>query len=592
MYLSWSAAAVVALLRVGLTKKDVSHMNGTLVQRMIAGGAVQGALALSLVALAVPAPIAAQYMPSQAPNTPPFFAIENTRIVTGTGSVIENGVVVIGNGLIESVGQGVTAPGDAWVIDGSGLTVYPGLFDALTQTGLEQEESGSSGGGSGNPFARFAQEGPISDGPEDRPATTPWLDAANMLDPDSEALEAWRKGGFTNGMVAPDAGIVTGKGSVINYAGNKQEMVVRTPVALRLTMNPAGGFRAFPGSMMGVISYIRQLYLDAGHQTTYGDSYYSDPRGQPRPMYDRSLAPVQASITEGWPTVLPANDVAGMQRVLKLARETGMRPVIAGGYDAYKITADLVAAGVPVLVNLDWPEANRNADPEVEESLESLTRRAYAPTTPAQLEAAGATWAFYSGSIGSPNRFMAKVRTALEHGLSEEAALRALTMSPAQIFGVDQMLGSVEEGKIANLVVTDGALFDEETVVKIVFVDGHKFEASAIARPSVPPTVDMTGEWLVSLNNDSQEATAVLEMTEDGTLSGTITGERGEQQITNGWVSDNEFSITARASMGGGRQVEVIYSGTIDGDEIAGTASFGGRFTMDFTGVRPTGGGR
>ena len=187
---------------------------------------------------------------------------------------------------------------------------------------------------------------------------------------------------------------------------------------------------------------------------------------------------------------------------------------------------------------------------------------------------------------------MAKVRTALEHGLSEEAALRALTISPAQIFGVDQMLGSVEEGKIANLVVTDGALFDEETVVKIVFVDGHKFEASVVARPSVAPAADMTGEWLFSLNNDSQEATAVLEMTEDGTLSGTITGERGEQQITTGWVSDNEFSITARASMGGGRQVEVIYSGTVDGDEITGTASFGGRFTMDFTGVRPTGGGR
>ena len=91
MYLIWPAAAVVALLRVGLTKKDVSHMNGTLVQRMIAGGAVQGALALSLVALAVPAPIAAQYMPSQAPNTPPFFAIENARIVTGTGTVDASG---------------------------------------------------------------------------------------------------------------------------------------------------------------------------------------------------------------------------------------------------------------------------------------------------------------------------------------------------------------------------------------------------------------------------------------------------------------------------------------------------------------------
>ena len=240
-------------------------MNGTLVHRLLTGWTVQGVLSLSLFAFVVPASIAAQYMPSQTPNPPPFFAIENARIVTGTGSVIEGGTVVMGNGLIESVGIDVTVPGDAWVIDGAGLTIYPGLFDALTHVGLEQEEGGfpGGGGGGGNPFAQFAQQGTVSDGPEDRPATTPWMDAADMLDPESGAIEIWRKGGFTNGMVAPEEGIVTGKGSVINYAGTEQEMVVKTPVALRLTMNPAGGFRAFPGSMMGVISYIRQLYLDA-----------------------------------------------------------------------------------------------------------------------------------------------------------------------------------------------------------------------------------------------------------------------------------------------------------------------------------------
>lgn len=567
-------------------------MNRTVLARRIAGPAVLGTLFASLFGLGAPAPTSAQYMPSQTPNPPPFFAIQNVRIVTGTGSVIENGTVVIGNGLIESVGADVTVPGDAWVIDGSGLTVYPGLFDALSQVGLAgQGDDGPSGGG-GNPFTQFAQQAnqPRSDGPEDRPSTTPWMNAADMLDPESDAIETWRAGGFTSAMVAPEDGIVTGQGAVVSLGGTAQEMVVKAPAALRVTMRGGGGFRSFPSSLMGVISYIRQLYLDADHSETYEAEYAASPRGQPRPTYDRALGPIQDAIAGGWPTILPANEVKEIRRAIKLGRDTGARPVIAGAHEAYEIADEIAAAGVPVLVNLDWPERNRNADPEDEESLTSLRRRAYAPTTPARLEEAGVDWAFYSGSAGSPRSVKEKVRVAIEHGLSEDAALRAFTIAPARIYGVDAVLGSVEAGKIANLVLTDGPLFDEDTEVKMVFVDGHRFIEPADDRPTAAPAVDMTGTWLLSLNNDSQEATAELEMSEDGTLTGTIQGERGEQRITGGWVSGNEFSITAMASMGPGRQVEVTYTGTIDGDEIEGNASFGGRFNMDFTGTRPGGG--
>lgn len=554
---------------------------------------LKGALPLVLLAVGVAMPAAAQYMPSQTPQPPPYFAIQNVRIVTGTGVVIDAGTVVVANGLIEAVGTDVTVPADAWVIDGSGLTVYPGLFDALSQVGLEGDDrpagDGGRGGGGGNPFAQLAA-GPVSDGPEDRPATTPWLDAADMLDPDSDAIETWRKAGFTTAMVAPSRGIVTGQGAVIDFDGDAQEMVVKTPAALRVTMNPAGGFRAFPGSLMGVISYIRQLYLDAGHNSTYAAAYAADPRGQPRPKYDRALEPVQAAIAGGWPTVMPAVEVKEIRRIIKLGRDTGARPVIAGAHDAYEIADEIAAAGVPVLVDLDWPERDRNADPEAEEELTSLKRRAYAPTTPARLEEAGVTWAFYSGGVGSPRQLMGKVRDAIEHGLSEEAALRALTSSPAEIFGVSEVLGTVEAGKLANLVVTDGPIFDEDTRIKMVFVEGHKFEEAEDERPTAPPAVDMTGTWLLSLNNDSQEATAELEMAEDGALSGTIRGERGEQEIIDGWVSGNDFMITVSASMGPGRQVEIVYTGTVEDDRIEGTLSFGGRRSMDFTGQRPGGG--
>ncbi len=572
-------------------------MNRTALARRLAGGVVPGLLLASLSGLAAPAPADAQYMPSQTPAPPPFFALQNARIVTGTGAVIENGTVVIANGLIEAVGADVDVPGEAWVIDVSGLTVYPGLFDGLSQVGMASQggNGAGGGGGGGNPFALIAQQAnqPRTVSPEDRPATNSWINAADLLNSDSDDIETWRSGGFTNALVAPDDGIVTGQGVVVNLAGDEQEMVVKSPAALRVTMSGAGGFRSFPGSLMGVIAYIRQLYLDAEHARQYEASYMANPGGQPRPTYDRALGPVQDAIAGGWPTVMPANEVRQIRRAIKLGRDTGARPVLAGAHEGYELADEIAAAGVSVLVNVDWPERNRDADPEAEESLSSLKRRAYAPTTPAALEAAGAEWAFYSGGANSPSSMMDKVRTAIENGLTEEAALEGLTAAPARIYGVDRMLGTVEPGKIANLVVTDGPLFDEDTDVRMVFVDGHKFEEEAPEpRPTEPPAVDMNGTWLLSLNNDSQEATAELEVSEDGTITGVIQGERGEQQITDGWVSGSEFSITATASMVPGRQVEIVYTGTVEGDTIEGNASFGGVGNMDFTGTRPGGGVR
>lgn len=564
-------------------------MNRTVLTTRIASRIGTGALLLSLFAIGAAAPLAAQlHEPSPTPARPPFYAIQNARIVTGTGSVIPGGTVVIANGLIEAVGANATVPPEAWVIDGSGLTVYPGLFDGLSQVGLESRgQNGQGGGGGGNPFAQLADQ-EVSTGPEDRPNTNSWVHAADMIDADADAIETWREGGFTTALLEPGDGIVTGQGAVIDYAGDAQHMVVKSPAALRITMEGAG-FRSYPGSLMGVIAYIKQLYMDAEHQRMYEARYEASPRGQPRPTYDRALEPIQQSIAQGWPTIMPANEEKEIRRVIELGRETGARAVVAGAYDAYAMAPEIAAAGVPVLVNLDWPEKNRNADPEDEESLQSLRRRAYAPTTPARLEEAGVTWAFYSGGAGSPGDVMEGVRKAIESGLSEDAALRALTISPARIYGVDGYMGSVERGKIANLVVTDGDLFSEDTKVRMVFVDGTKFEEPVDARPTTPPAVDMTGTWIISIANQSEEATAELTMGEDGTLTGTIQAERGEQRVTDGWVSGNQFSITVSASMPG-RTVEIIYTGTVEGDSIEGTASIGGRFTQDFTGTRPGGG--
>ncbi len=542
----------------------------------------------ALLALAVlPSGIVAQ-APNDEPSPPPYYAITNARIVTVSGPVIERGTVVIANGIIEAVGTNVAVPPEAWVINGEGLTLYPGFIDALSDVALQGEDNGRQAvGQAGRPGGGGA---PAADGPEDRPATFSWRAAADALSADDSRIETWREGGFTTVMTVPTDGIVTGQGAVINLRGGEpQEMVVRTPAAVRLNLEGVGGFRSYPGSLFGVISYIKQVFLDAAQ---YGQALAADharPAGTDRPAYDRTLDPIRRAVAEQWPVLIPAVEVREIRRAIQLGKEIGVQATIYGAHQGYELAGELASAGVPVLVSLKWPERSKDADPDSEESLRSLRTRAWAASTPKALHDAGVRFGFYSGGITTPSEALKSVRKTVEEGLPKEAALRALTLGAAEIYGVGDRLGSIERGKLANLTVADGDLFDDKTKVKLVFVDGMKFEKREPGRPGEAPAVDVTGSWTITMESrrGTQESTAELAMEADGTLSGTVRGERGEGSVSEGWVSGNRFSFTVQMTMGG-RAVEASYSGTIEGDAMDGSVSFG-RFSSEFTAAKQPG---
>jgi len=163
---------------------------------------------------------------------------------------------------------------------------------------------------------------------------------------------------------------------------------------------------------------------------------------------------------------------------------------------------------------------------------------------------------------------------------------------------VGDRLGSIEVGKIANLVVADGDLFNEKTKVKMTFVDGRRYEVHEPGRPTEPPTVRLAGKWKLTVNapQGAQEATADLTMAPDGTLSGTLTGVSGEimgsmgsVSISDGWVSGNKFNFTISLTIEGS-PTQVTFSGTLEANQMKGTAS-GGGVSADFTGTRPEGTG-
>lgn len=259
--------------------------------------------------------LAAPSLAAQVPNGSGQFVIRDARIVTGTGRTIERGSVVIQDGLITAVGASAQAPAGAWVIDGTGLTVYPGLVDAFSTVGMpvapgRGAQRGQGGGAGDQPYSR---------GPEDRPGTRTWVNAADVLEVSDDAFSSWRNAGFTTVVVSPSQGVFPGQAAVVNLAGDRaNETVVRTPVALRINLDRGQGYRGFPGSLMGSIAYIKQVFMDARHYDQAWSIYEATPAGRERPQYDRTLAPVRDAVNQEWPVLLPAVRAREIRRALQL----------------------------------------------------------------------------------------------------------------------------------------------------------------------------------------------------------------------------------------------------------------------------------
>jgi len=427
------------------------------------------------------------------PAAPPApVAIRNARIFPVNGPVIAKGTVVLRNGLIDAVGVDVNVPADAWVIEGDGLTVYPGLIDALSTFGIAEAApttpSGGRGAGGQAPAAQQSTPSqpaaPPARGPEDRPYTTSWLKAEDLVKPTDRRLENVRAEGFTTAVTFPDRGIFAGQGAVVNLAGETSgDMVVSGSAGQYVTFTTTPGFGGgYPNSLMGVMAYIRQVYLDADHYKQAKQFYAAHPRGTPRPEYDRALE----GVIESPRVLLPATRRIDVDRLIRFSNELHIQALLYGLPEGYRSAELLKSANATALVSLKWPEKARDSDPEEPDSIRVLEIRDHAPSTPAVLARNGVRFALYSGGIDRRADLFRAVRKAIDDGLAPEDALRAMTLTPAEIYGVADRLGSVEKGKIANLVVTKGDLFQDKTEVKYVFVDGMKFEPVEEPPPGRP----------------------------------------------------------------------------------------------------------
>jgi imidazolonepropionase-like amidohydrolase len=532
---------------------------------------------------------------------PDAYAITNARIVPGSGATIPRGTVVIRNGLITAVGPNASVPADARIVDGAGLTVYPGLIDALTSLALPAAPAGGGGGrGGGGGFGGPAAPEPTGPSVSSQPpGLRPEVLVADMIQPGGDAITAARNAGITATLTSPREGIFLGQSVLINLAGESgRDMIVQAPVGMHVAFNSLRG--GYPGSLMGVFSALRQILLDAQRYRDAQVMYTKSPVGMRRPAFDPSLAALQPVLAREMPVVMYANSYPEIERALNLAQEFNLRVIIAGGMEAQRSAARLKAMNVPVLLTLNLPRRMTPANPDAApEPMSVLRGRVEAQKTAGALAAAGVKFAFQSGGMANPADMMANVRREMQNGLTADQALRAFTVSPAEIFGVANRLGTVETGKIANLTIARGDLFAADGRVTQVFIDGRPYaplpttiaagqgmRGTGGTAQTTPSAGGMAiGTWQMTFNLGERTSSATLTLTQEGDrLAGTISSELGNAAITDGTVGANG-NVHFRTSIPMGAQTfEAIFDGSIDGSEMTGFAQVEGTGAIPFTG--------
>jgi imidazolonepropionase-like amidohydrolase len=387
------------------------------------------------------------------------FAIRNARIVTVSGPDIENGTVVIRDGKIEAVGANVSVPSGAQTIDGHGLSVYPGMIDAGTNMGLVEVPQGASG------TVDTTEVGDLN----------PNAKAIIAVNPHSAHVAVTRVEGITNTLTAPSGGLISGQAALINLLGTAPKEMAVVPQAALVINYPriggGGGFGGFqqPANLSETLTanerqleQIRKMLRDAEAYGRSQDAYAKD-KSLPRPDRNVVLESLVPYVRGEQPVIFRADREAEIRGAVRFADEMKLKPIILGGDDAWKVAGLLRDKNVPVILTGIFSLPNREDD-----AYDTLYEN------PAKLQQAGVRFCISTGDSGPEVRNLPQYAgMAAAFGLSKADAVKAVTLYPAQILNVADRLGSIETGKMANLVVTDGDLLEVRSHVRYLFIDGR-----------------------------------------------------------------------------------------------------------------------
>lgn len=422
-------------------------------------------------------------------------AIVNATVVTAPGETIQHATILIRDGVIQAVGSDVQVPDDAWVWPAEGLTVYPGLIDAAVL--IQPSEMPRGGGAHWNSRIR------------------PELSMADQPGPDASLRKDLRSLGFTTAAVYPASGAWRGSGVVIALADDDQYVLVyRHRAAMAAGFDYGRG--DYPGSLMGAIALLRQTLLDAQWHAAARAVWDAYPDSNEPPLRADALTALHDVITGTQPVLFEISHEHNALRAARLASEFNLRMILLGSGMEFRRLSEILATDLPIILPLDFPkrpDVSTIAQAE-SHSLRDLMTWEQAPTNPRRLLQGGATVALTTHKLRSRSAFHENLRNAIKHGLTEEQALAALTTTPAALLELDHIMGTIEPGKIANLVVVKGSLFEKEGKIRDVWINGRRHEISREAdiqiKGSGTLTTDRGDTCTIELDSTKPAATLYI----------------------------------------------------------------------------------
>jgi imidazolonepropionase-like amidohydrolase len=432
-------------------------------------------------------------LPAQVGTAPPnSYVLTNVRIVTAPGRVIERGHVVVRDGRIVAVGAQGTVPTDLQRLDLPNHTVYPGLIDAASQLGMRAQaaEGGRGGGPPQGAPTQFTQGRQAQAAPGARdviPEIQPTRLATNTVQLREADVEAARAQGVTLVGLAYEPALIAGQTAVLTLVGTSVDSsTLRSPVSVQVAMTTRRG--GYPSTQMGAIAYLEQAFSDAAYQQRAADAFERDPARGPRPVRDADREALIAAAAGKMPVWINASRETDLYRAISLAKRLNLSYAILGAQEGFLAAPALAKEAKPVILSLDFPRPDAVTGRALELHVTPISGRDTAKANAdsavarrvrgnaAALAKAGVPFALTSFGLQRPADFRERVRSAIDAGLSADDALKALTITPAQLLGVDRVAGTIEAGKLANLVVTEGDLFDRAGRIRHVFVEGRKFD--------------------------------------------------------------------------------------------------------------------
>jgi imidazolonepropionase-like amidohydrolase len=391
------------------------------------------------------------------------YAFTNATIVKDAQTTLSNATLVIKNGKIISVAVGGTAPADAVVIDCAGKFIYPSFIDMYSDYGLPTIPARQ---GRGFDFFAPPQFGSNTKGAYGwNQAIRPEANAANIFAADESKAKPLRDIGFGVVLTHQKDGIARGTGAVVDLSDKKENLaMLKDKAASFYSFSKGSSTQSYPGSLMGSIALLRQTFLDA--------QWYKN-----KPATEGTNLSLQAwNNNASLPQIFEANNKWNDLRADRIGDEFGVQYIIKAGQDEYQRMAEIKASKANYILPLNFPAAIDVDDVNDTRfiSLQDLKQWEMAPSNPAAFEKAGINFCLTSADLKDSKQFLPNLRKAIQYGLTENAALDALTKNPAQWLGMYNETGSIEAGKLANFIITTGPVFAEKTAILQNWIQGER----------------------------------------------------------------------------------------------------------------------